>query len=59
MENDLYHQVRNLRIRGHAFWTMQRTSRIPTMDEPNATSICGHMLHRILRRCPRILKDKS
>jgi len=59
MENNLYHQVRNIRIPGHAFWTVQRTSGIPTMDQPNVTSIRGHMLHRILRPCPHILKDKN
>jgi len=59
MENDLYHQVRNIQIPGHALWIVQRTSGISTMDQPNATSIRGHMLHRILRRCPRILKDEN
>jgi len=59
MENDLYHQVRNIQILGHAFWTVQCTSGIPTMDQPNATSIRGHMLHRILRRCSHILKNEN
>jgi len=57
MENDIYHEIRHLRILGNAFWANQCSGSIPKMDQQNLAIIYQHMLHIIPGRCPNILRQ--
>ena len=57
MENDIYHEIRHLRILGNAFWANQCTGSIPKMDQQNLAIIYRHMLYSVPGRCSNILRQ--